>query len=320
MAENPDEKPPGLAKRLGARIGVFGDVPTRFLHAVLALVPWFLEPVLIRAWTLLFFGIAGEQRRAVAHNLRALHPGWGRWRALAGAWRVFLNFATTYIDALRCETGTGALDWEVEGLAAFDELAAPGPGRIVLTAHMGNYDIAAPVFSGRFGRVLFTVRAPEREAATQELREKRFRENEARHPNFRTLYNTGDGLLGVELAKHLREGNLVAVQGDRVVFDVSPLDVEVEPGLVLRLPKGPLALARATGAVCQPLFVTRRGWRRYRITVRPPLVLPPRERGAAEDPAAAVWAHAVLDIIRPNWAQWFVFEKLVWREETTPGN
>lgn len=292
---------------------MFGDLPTRVLHAVLALVPWFMEPVMTRGWTLLFFAIAKEQRRAVAHNLRALHPGWGRWRARRGAWRVFLNFALTYVDALRCETGTGALDWEVDGLAAFDELAAPGPGRIVLTAHMGNYDIAAPVFSGRFGRTLFTVRAPEREAATRAMREGRIRDSEAMYPNFRTLYNTGGGLLGVELARHLREGNLVAVQGDRVMFDVSPLDVEVEPGLMMRLPKGPLALARATGAPCQPLFLTRRGWRRYRITVRPPISLPPRERGAAVDPAAEVWARAVLDIIRPNWAQWFVFEKLFWR-------
>ena len=315
MSGNSKPGKPSVASRLGRRFGVFGDLPTRILHRVLPVMPWFLEPVLIRAWTLFFFAIGGGQRRAVAHNLRALHPHWSRWRAVWGAWRVFRNFATTYADALRCQTGTGSLDWQVEGLEAFEALAAPGPGRIVLTAHMGNYDIAAPVFSGRFGRTLFTVRAPEREAATREMCERRIRENEARHPNFRTLYNTRDAMLGVELARELRNGNLVAVQGDRVMFDVAPIDVEVEPGLVMRLPKGPLALARATGAQCQPLFVTRTGWRRYRITVRPPLVLPPRQRGAAADPAVEAWARAVLDIVRPNWDQWFVFEKLLHRTD-----
>ena len=304
---------PSIIKHLGRRLGVFGDLPTRLVHRVLPFTPWFLEPVLTRSWTFFFFCIARQQRQAVTHNLRALHPVWGKWRALWGAWRVFYNFARTYVDAMRCETGTGALDWEVVGLQAFEALAQPGPGRIVLTAHMGNYDIAAPVFSGRFGRTLFTVRAPEREAATREIRERRMRENEARHPNFRTLYNTGDAMLGIELARELRDGNLVAVQGDRVMFDVSPIDVEVEPGLVMRLPKGPLALARATGVECQPLFVTRTGWRRYRITVRPPLELPPRRRGEATDPAVHVWAAAVLDIVRPNWDQWFVFEKLLHR-------
>ena len=308
-----------IARRVARRCGVFGDFPSRLAHGVMPFLPWFMEPLLIRLWTFVFFLIAGEQRRAVAHNLRALHPHWPKWRATHGAWRVFVNFATTFTDALRCESGTGSLDWQVDGLDAFESLAAPGPGRIVLTAHMGNYDIAAPAFSGRFGRTLFTVRAPERQAENQKIRERRIRENEALHPNFRTLYNTGDGMLGLQLAQELRAGNLVAVQADRVMFDVSPLDVEVEPGLVMRLPKGPLALARATGAPCQPLFITRSGWRSYRITVRQPLVLPARPRGTSTDnPAAQVWGNAVLEIIRPHWDQWFVFEKLLHRGDTKP--
>lgn len=38
----------GKSSRLGRRMGVFGDLPTRFLldHA-LRVIPWFLEPVLI---------------------------------------------------------------------------------------------------------------------------------------------------------------------------------------------------------------------------------------------------------------------------------
>ena len=71
----------------------------------------------------------------------------------------------------------------------------------------------------------------------------------------------------------------MAVQGDRVIFDVSPMEVEVEPGLVMRLPKGPLFLARATGAPCFPLFIVRDGWRRYRVVVMPEVKLPPRRRG-----------------------------------------
>ncbi len=307
----PEPQPPGETHPAASRIGLFGDLPTRALHHVLVIVPWFLEPVLIRFWTAVFFLLAGSQRRAVASNLRALHPHWDAPRTLYGAWRVFLNFATTYTDALRCETTTGTLDWEIDGVDAFDELAAPGPGRIVLTAHMGNYDIAAPAFSGKFGRVLHTVRAPEREPATQAMREKRIRQNEAKHPNFRTLYNTGDAMLGVELARLLGSGQLVAVQGDRVIFEVSPMDVEVRPGLIMRLPKGPLALARVTGAPCHPLFITRTGWRRYRITVRPAIVMPPRRRGEPDAPAATIWAAAVFDIIRHHWDQWFVFEPLL---------
>jgi phosphatidylinositol dimannoside acyltransferase len=116
----------------------------------------------------------------------------------------------------------------------------------------------------------------------------------------------------MELARVLASGEIVAIQGDRVIFDVSPMNVEVEPGLCMRLPKGPLYLARATGAPCFPLFITRDGWRRYRVTVHHPLDLPPRQRGDDEE-VAKIWAAAVFATARLHWNQWFVFEPLLTR-------
>jgi phosphatidylinositol dimannoside acyltransferase len=298
--------------RWAGRLGVFGDLPTRLLTSSLRVVPWFLEPALIVGWTLLFFGIAKAQRRAVSANLRAMHPHWGRLRGWIGAWRVFWNFALTYVDALRCNTGTGTVDWVIEGLANMDEIAGRGDGCIILTAHMGNYDIAAPVFSSRFNRTLYTVRAPEREPETQRIREQEIAEKERLHPCFRTLFNRDGNMLGIELAKLLGQGNIVAVQGDRVMFDVSPMLVEVEPGLRMKLPKGPLFLARATGAACYPLFVTRDGWRRYRVTVHPQIALPTKQRGDDKD-VTAIWAVPVYTAAKRHWNQWFVFEPLLER-------
>ncbi len=286
-------------------------------HA-LRVTPFFLEPVLIAGWTFLFFLIARPQRRAVAGNLRALFSDWGAGRALLGAWQVFWNFALTFVDGMRCDTGTGAVDWAVDGLANMEELANRKDGCIILTAHMGNYDIAAPMFASRFKRTLHTVRAPEREPETQALREVEVRRKEAEHPQFRTHYNQEGGMLGIELARLLDEGDIVAVQADRVMFDVSPMDVEVEPGLTMRLPKGPLFLARATGAPAYPLFIVRDGWRRYRVIILPEIELPPRLRGA-DDEAARVWAATLLGIVRENWKQWYVFEALVFRTSTETG-
>lgn len=300
------------SSRWADRLGIFGDLPSRLVAHVLRVVPWFLEPVLIGGWTLLFFMFAGTQRRAVAGNLRAMFPEWNMPRAFLGAWRVFWNFAVTFVDSLRCETGTGQLDWRVVGLAHMQDLSNRREGCIILTAHMGNYDIAAPVFANRFNRTLYTVRAPEREPDTQRLREAEIRHREEMFPNFRTLWNRGENMLGIELARILAGGDIIAIQGDRVIFDVSPMEVEVEPGLRMRLPKGPLFLARATGAPCFPLFITRDGWRRYRVTVHPPLDLPPRRRGDEEE-VAKIWAAAVFGTARQHWNQWFVFEPLLTR-------
>jgi phosphatidylinositol dimannoside acyltransferase len=294
------------------RLGIFGDLPSRLVAHVLHVVPWFLEPALIAGWTLLFFLLAAKQRRAVVGNLRAMFPEWSLPRAVFGAWRVFWNFAVTFVDGLRCETGTGEVDWQVAGLAHMQDLSERKEGCIILTAHMGNYDIAAPLFANRFNRTLFTVRAPEREPNAQRLREEEMQRRGEKHPCFRTLWNRGENMLGIELARVLAGGDIVAIQGDRVIFDVSPMDVLVEPGLHMRLPKGPLYLARATNASCFPLFITRDGWRRYRVTVHPPLDLPPRQRGDDEE-VAKIWAAAVFKTARQHWNQWFVFEPLLTR-------
>lgn len=295
------------------RLGVFGDLPTRVLTRGLKSAPWFLEPVLVAGWTMLFFLLAGRQRRAVAGNLRALFPGWGRLRSISGAFRVFHHFAAVYVDALRVETGTGGVDWSIEGLAHFNELAGRTEGCLVLTAHMGNYDMAAPLFSGMFGRTVYAVRAPEREPEMQRIKEAELRRKEVLHPHFRTLYNEGGEMLGVELARLLREGMVVAVQGDRVVFEVSGMDVEVEPGLLMTLPRGPLMLARLADAPVYPLFILRDGWRRYRVKVLPRLELPPRRRGV--DPGAAMWAGTMVEVIRRHWVEWSVFEPVFRRQE-----
>jgi lauroyl/myristoyl acyltransferase len=301
-----------LINNLSRRFGVNGDLWGRLLRFVISGVPWFLEAPLIAGWAMIFFAVASKPRRAVTSNLRAMFPEWGPIRAFIGAWRVFWNFSVTYVDGLRCESGTGGIDWAIEGLADLNALASHSGGAVILTAHMGNYDIAAPLFSSRIQRPLYAVRAPEREPENQRIREEELRRKEAENPHFRTLYNTEGNLLGIELARLLAEGNLVAVQGDRVVFDVSPMDLEVGPGLRMRLPRGPLFLVRATGSVCYPLFIIRDGWRRYRVKVLPQLELPPRSRGN-DDEASKIWANTILDVVRKHWNQWFVFEPVLWR-------
>lgn len=297
-----------------SKLGVTGDFWPRLLRYVIAGIPWFLEAPLILGWSFMFYLIARKQRRAVEANLMALFPEWGTWRARLGAWQVVWNFSVTYVDGLRCESGTGGIDWAIEGKEHLEELAGFPGGAIILTAHMGNYDIAAPLFSSRIQRDLYAVRAPEIDPVVQRIREEELRIKEQQNPHFHILYNNGNNLLGVELAKLLNEGNLVALQGDRVVFDVSPMDVEVEPGLHMRLPRGPLVLVRATGAPCYPLVISRYGWRRYRVKVYPALQLPPRSRGEDHE-AAILWAKAILHAVKPHWNQWFVFEHLLHRSE-----
>jgi lauroyl/myristoyl acyltransferase len=84
---------------------------------------------------------------------------------------------------------------------------------------------------------------------------------------------------------------------------------------MMNLPKGPLFLARITKAKVFPLFIIRDGWRSYRVKVFAPLELPPRKRGAGEDPGVKIWTEAVMQVVKPHWDQWFVFEPVFYRLE-----
>jgi len=57
-----------------------------------------------------------------------------------------------------------------------------------------------------------------------------------------------------------------------------------------------------------PLFIVRRGRRRYRLVVGQPFeVVRTRDRAEAFDLAVGRWTRELESVIRPAWWQWFAF-------------
>lgn len=271
--------------------------------------PLYLEPLFILGYTVLFFLICRGPRRAVASNLAALAPGLPRAAILRRTFRVFWNFAWSCADGARAAIEGDFIDWEVTGREHFDQAAdAPG-GVILLTAHMGSYDVAAPLFAGKFHRPVVAVRAPERTAELQEIRQAEA--ERVASEAFRFVFNTGENFLAVDLLRALHGGEAVALQGDRLLPGLAPIVTEIA-GRLVRLPKGPFALALASGAPIHPLFIIRLGRRRYQIRAEAPIVC--RREGPDARPAmqraAGDWARVLESIARAYWYQWFVFEPL----------
>ncbi len=291
------------------RFSVHGDFLTRILERAVLRSPHWLLPMFIGGWAAVFVLACGEPRRAIMANLKAMFPGRSAcWRWL-GAYRVFWNFAWSMSDGVLARAGRDVIDWEVDGLSRFEELAATDGGVIVMTAHMGNYDLAGSVFADRFGRRVNIVRAPERSEPLQAHVEKRGVERESEH--FAIRYNREGEMLGIELASLLRDGELVALQADRVLFDVAPTRGAMF-GREMVLPKGPFALAMACRAPVWPMFIIRDGWRRYRIRIgeRFEVDSTRRSRDEAMASGVAVWCSELQSVLRRSWQQWFVFEKV----------
>lgn len=290
----PEEK-----SRLRERLGLFGDVPTRLLCRALKFIPCWMENFFICWGVLLFYQLARDQRRAVINNLQVLHPKWNSLQAWAGGYAVFWNFGRTYIDALRFKQSGHQIHWEVEGAEHLQAMLTQSKGLLLVTAHMGNYDLAASYFVQILRRKLHMVRAPERVSETQSMRANRELEGVETH------YNTKDGTLGHKLVRLLMDGEVVAVQADRVVGDVSPMTVAVDPVIELKIPRGPWVLSCLQGINCLQVIVTRRGSYSYKISMSP--VTYSKDRTEAQ----IAWSRQLLSVARSNWQQWYVFEEIL---------
>jgi lauroyl/myristoyl acyltransferase len=285
------------------RLGLYGDIPTLVMRACMRLIPSSLDNFFLGPVVLMVYLLAGNQRRVVMKNLHAMHEDWAYTERWVAGYRVFWNFSRTYVDTLRCRHSGKNISWQVEGSELLAELAQEQRGILIVTAHMGNYDLAAQYFTKKLARTMHVVRAPERTEQMQSMRT-RYQDDQVK-----THFNMNDASLGPRLARLLMDGELVAVQADRVVGDVSPMQVEVEPRLMMQIPRGPWVLSCLKGVACLQTTVTRMGYYEYRISMK---LMPPSD-ALERIQAQQLWGATIMKTVRKNWSQWYVFEPIFTR-------
>jgi KDO2-lipid IV(A) lauroyltransferase len=277
----------------------------QFLRWAVLNIPVWIEPI-VMAWWSCFFLLWGPGRRGVMHNLAAIKPGSWALVNFFRTLRVFWNYAWTITDNVRFQELKTIPDWEFVGEEHFRALQSSAGGAIILTAHMGSYDLGAQLFSTHTHRNIVMVRAPELDPDTRHYEESM---HERLVENVRIDFNTRASELALELFDAVRQGNIIAIQGDRVTPGISALPATLF-GRAIQLPAGPFALAMAAGVPIYPLFVMRAGRRRYRLVTSQPFSVVRRSRNRNEDFGVAmkVWTDELERAIADYWFQWFAFE------------
>ena len=272
--------------------------------ASLTVPPW-IEPLIMAFWSLCL-RLWGPGRRGVMRNLSAILPGSSPVANFFRAYRVFWNFAWSIADKTRFKELRVVPDWEFAGAGHFEALLAEPGGAIILTAHMGNYDLGAHLFAANTSRRIVMIRAPETDAQTRE-----FEEGTDARTSTEGLtidFSTRSTDLALDLLHALQRGDIIAIQGDRVTPGIAELSATLF-GKSMLVPSGPFALAMTARVPIYPLFVTRAGWRRYRLlTSKPITVVRTRDRGEAFERAVGEWTRELERVIRAAWDQWFTFE------------
>jgi len=275
-----------------------------YLDWAVANVPFYLQPILIFFWTIFFFFFAAPARRSVLRNLAVVLPGSSRLTNHLRAFRTLMHFAQTISDGANYRVNQAEFDYEIEGADLLEQLAR-ADGAILLTAHMGNYDLGAALFAQKFHRAISMVRAPEpHQESAQHLSE--FVKQTGKGA-VKIAYSTDGALVAFDLLNAVRRGEIVSIQGDRVTPGVAYVDCEMF-GRRVRVPNGPFTLALVAQKPIYPLFIIRAGHYRHRIIVREPITVI-RSGHRRDDIAIAVrkWCEILEPVLARHWDQWFAF-------------
>jgi KDO2-lipid IV(A) lauroyltransferase len=260
----------------------------------------------------LFFFVAGPARKALLSNLRLIQPNSLPILNYFRVIRVFANFGWSLTDAATYRLKKTRFRYEIEGGPFLDKLGS-ADAAIILTAHMGNYDLGAAVFAAKFDRQIRMVRAPEPDALAAKHVDLALQESSA--GAVKIGYSDDGTSLALDLLDALRAGEIISIQGDRVVGEMARAPVTFLQREIL-LPNGPFVLAYVSGTPIYPLFVVRTGRWKYKVIAHEPIFL--SRVGALRDEiiAAAMqrWSNVLEKTVRICWPQWFAFKRLINRD------
>ena len=285
-----------------------GIVWRRSVDWVVLHVPSVLHAPLNWIATLLFFFIAAPARKAVLRHLYAVLPRTSLFGNYLRVFRVFSNFGWMLTDSAVYRLLDAPFDYELEGEQFLQQLATSA-GAIILTAHMGNYDLGASVFAAKIKRQISMVRAPEPDSRAAKHIDQSLEQASA--GGVKVGYSSDGTALAFDLLSGVRNGDIVSIQGDRVVGDVARSPVRLF-GQTASLPAGPFVLGLAAERPIYPLFVIRVGYRKYRVIACAPITCSRngerRDKQIAE--AMQRWATVLEEQIRRYWPQWYAFRPL----------
>jgi KDO2-lipid IV(A) lauroyltransferase len=298
----------GRARRLLGDYHVTGLFWYRFHCWSMANMPDWTKGLIITTFTTFFFFTILKIRRAIASNLDVVLGRAGFFARQGRIYRTMWTFAWCLSERYERLTTSRPFTVEAEGLEHWRAVAGGTTGFVMVTAHLGMYEVGSMVPAAKEDRHVHLVREPEVDPRAQEFIRQCVRTVESSH--YTMHFQTADPLQGMTYLDALRRGEIVAMQGDRPRTGSRTVDATLF-GRPIALPSGPAVLARAAGAPMLPVFAIREGRRRCRVIFGPPVTVPRTDdRNADLTWAMGRIAAEVERAVRRAPEQWFVFREL----------
>jgi len=237
------------------------------------------------------------ERARVRANVAHVRPHASASERDALVAEIFRHFAICFADLIstnRSEAQPDRLVTRIEGDEHLLAAVAEGRGLVLVTAHLGNWELGGRLLAARLRRPTHVV-----VAAEADPRVERFLRG---GPSPVRFVRRGDPTAMVPLVGALRRGEIVALQGDRALGTRGDALVDFfgEPA---PFPIGPFVLGRAAAVPVVPAFCLLDRDLRYTVVMDRAIHVTANGEAAA----LAQWVAVLEAMIRRAPEQWFNF-------------
>ncbi|MBI3324090.1 MAG: lysophospholipid acyltransferase family protein [Candidatus Omnitrophica bacterium] len=210
---------------------------------------------------------------------------------------VFRNFGRYLLEFLNVDR-LALSDVTIDGAPAAMAALKSDQGAVILSAHVGNWELGAVALS-RLGHRFAVVALPHTD------------------PRVNAWFNVRRQAAGIEVVAPgpgatgrcvslLRDGVLLGVVGDRE-FGFGGIEVSLF-GRRVRIPRGPALLSLRCGVPAIPTFVIRESFGRFRLFLEPPIR--PETGPGGMKALAQQYADVIERYLRRFPEQWLMFREL----------
>ena len=245
-----------------------------------------------------------RDRQSVINNLKIILAPNQDWPKLTR--EVFHNFGIYLLEFFRMKK-TLTDDYlknniRIENIEFLQETYKYGKGTIVLTAHMGNWELGGSVVT-KLGFPLMIIALPHAYKPINDFF------NQQREAFGSKIVPTN--IMVRRCIEHLQDNQFVAIASDRG-FGSSGQMVDFM-GHKAILPKGAASFSEKTGAPIVPIFLVRDGCNRFILKIKKPIYPPQGNTSLTKDEIILKimnqYVPALEEIIRQYPTQWTVFRE-----------
>ncbi len=202
--------------------------------------------------------------RASYFYFRRIH-GYSPLRSIISIYRNYYAFGQTMLDkyAMLAGAANGKFSYTHENGDHLDRLVQEGEGAILLSAHIGNWDMAGHLLKRLEGRINVVMYENEKEQVKQVL-------DPILGQRSFNIIGVGEGMEHlIEIREALARGEFVCMHADRYREGVKTVDTDLM-GKRTRLPLGPFMLATKLEAPVCFVFSCKDSTWHYRFYTSPP--------------------------------------------------